>query len=190
MVGERHDNAFVVLGLVGGTGRQWTEGDSLRLAGVIGGFIIAVLLLGVVILAVRRRMFTRDNDLQGSRSLMDQLRVMRDKGQMSDEEYEATRRSLASKVAANVLREAPVAPEVRGTRIPRGAGGIAGPASARVARPGFDLTGEPLPGGGSPVPPKSPGGTSSGRRAGGSSGSAPGGLTPPPPAAPPGYADG
>lgn len=185
MVGERHEIAFVALALVGGTGRQWTEGDSLRLAGVIGGFIIAVLLLGIIILAVRRRMFTRDNELQGSRSLMEQLRVMRDRGQMSDEEYEATRRSLASKVAANVLRDAPVAPEVRGTRIPRGMDGTNGVASARVARPGFDLTGEPLPGGVPPVPPKGPEGPASGGRRGGSAGP----RTPPPPQAPPGYAD-
>jgi uncharacterized membrane protein len=169
MVGERQDIAFVALALVSGTGRQWTERDSLRLAGVIGGFIVAVLVLGIVILTVRKRLFAREHELSSARSLMEQVRAMHDRGEMSEEEYEATRRALASKVAANVKRDAGVAaPDSFAKRSPRASNGhLRAAPGAQVARPGFDLTGEPLPGRQRPSPPH-------------------GGAPPPPP----GYADG
>lgn len=172
MLATRMNMTVMTPALVGGTGRQWTEGDSLRLAMLIGAFIVAVVVLGIVILVVRRRLFVKDHEMAASRSLMDQLREMRDRGEMSDEEYERTRKALANKVAAEFKKPSgnPAGPEraspggrsVRMNRMGVPQSGV----EAKVARPGYDLTGEPLPGG-----------------------KQPGSSAPPTPPLPPGYAD-
>ncbi len=95
--------------------------------------IVVTMLAGVVILLVRRRLFEDQKPDTGSGTLMEQLRGMRDRGEISEAEYDQTRKSIAARAAG---RESP--------------GGAAGSdwagQSGRKARPGLDLTGEPLPG--------------------------------------------
>jgi hypothetical protein len=147
---------------------------------------------------LRRRMLASENELTGARSLMDQLRVMHQRGEMSEEEYEATRRALATKVAAQVKGQgkvpgAPPPPASYSPKMSRAAldAARAGLESgAKVARPGFDLTGAPLPGtGGIPKAAGSlggPDGPPTGPK------KVPGAVPPPgsKPPAPPGYTDG
>lgn len=64
----------------------------------IAGLIVAAMVGGVVIMAVRRRMLSRDSGAADG-SLMDSLRRMRDRGEMSGEEYESTVRTIAKRAA-------------------------------------------------------------------------------------------
>lgn len=58
---------------------------------------------------------------------------MRDRGEISEEEYDQTRRTIAARAAGREPPEPPSPVDWAGE-------------SGRVARPGYDLTGEPLPG--------------------------------------------
>lgn len=62
--------------------------------------ILAALMIagGMVIMLLRRRLFTQETG--GDETLMQSLRRMRDTGEMSQEEFEATRKSLIAKVKA------------------------------------------------------------------------------------------
>lgn len=119
----------------------------------VGVLIVAVLVLGIVIVAIRRRVLTRDN--AASDGFIEQLRRMHKSGELSTEEYEAARKSLTAKLAAGMDVNRSPASSARPLPGPRN------PAAAPVrraadrteelrARPGFDLTGAPLP---KPPPP-------------------------------------
>ncbi len=90
--------------------QRWTEADSLRLVITIGLLIAAVAVLGTVMLVVRKRMFARDHEMSGARSLLDELRAMRKSGEMSEAEFEAAKRALTTRVAGSVKREVSAAP--------------------------------------------------------------------------------
>ena len=135
----------------GGLTPEWTPAQSLRLLILIGILIVAVVALGLVVMVVRRRVLASENEMAGARSLMDQVREMHRRGEMSDAEYEATRKMLAAKLAGKVKGEGagattggyapqsqPRTSKTPVSRVPR--------ASARIAPPGYDLTGDPLPG--------------------------------------------
>jgi hypothetical protein len=66
-------------------------------------------------------------------TILENLRAMRDQGQISLEEFDSVRKRMAAKVAG-------VAPPPSAAKP-----GSADP-GVRIARPGFDLTGSPLPG--------------------------------------------
>ena len=94
----------------------------------LGGMIVIVVIAGLVILKVRASMFARDAGTAGEEGLLVGLRRMRDAGQISPEEYDTARRSMAAKAGAG-----PAAPR----RPPE--------SSEKRSRPGYDLTGAPLP---------------------------------------------
>lgn len=94
----------------------------------LGLLIVLVLVLGVVILAVRKAMFKDDNADAGG-SLFDDLRRMRDSGEISELEYDYLRKCIAARAAGKDLPPRP--PELEQAEL--------------RARPGFDLTGAPLP---------------------------------------------
>lgn len=128
--------------------KQWTPAQSLRLAILIGVFIVAVLALGIILLVVRRKMLQAENEFAGARSLMDELRDMRDRGDLTEAEYEAARKTLAAKVASRVKTDIAAQPPASyGVKLPRSAmpKKMEPPPAARMAPPGYDLTGEPLP---------------------------------------------
>ena len=110
---------------------------------VLGGLIVIVVVGGFVVMHLRRRfMGDRDADAQGL--FMDDLRDLRKRGEISEEEYERARAVILARLSASMGRDGgPTTP----THPPRPAplsGGSSAP-SVRVARPGYDLTGEPLP---------------------------------------------
>ena len=97
----------------------------------VGLALVGLIIAGLVIAWLRRRMLGSDAQ-QAQAGLFDQLRIMRDRGEMSIEEYEAAKAAMVGKLSGkpSVPRPKPVPAEL-------------------VAKPGFDLTGAPLP----PRPP-------------------------------------
>ncbi len=94
----------------------------------LGVLIALLIVLGAGLVWFRRRVLTPRGRTDGA-ALIEDLRRMRDTGQITPEEFDAAK-------AAAVAR-------LTGRRPPRA--GPAGDASLRVAPPGRDLTGAPLP---------------------------------------------
>lgn len=123
----------------------------------IGVLILAVVVLGIVVVLLRRRLLAKDAAADHG-GLLDGLRGMRDRGEISVEEYDAARRRMVAKLSGQPVAPGPSAP-VRGrAQAPSSSGASPGVSAvrggdARVARPGFDLTGAPLPKPGKEPPP-------------------------------------
>jgi len=110
----------------------------------IGVLLVVTLVAGGVILAMRRRLLGAKDADELSGSMLDDLRSMRSRGEISEEEYDYTRKTIAARAAG---REPPPRPDsLRSPPAPDG---------AIAARPGYDLTGAPLPG--REDPPERPG---------------------------------
>lgn len=115
---------------------SWVLGQTSGAGGLghfliwIGAFIGIIAVAGLALLAYRKRMLSAQ-DAASSGSLLDQLRRMHKEGSMTQQEYDAARKAIVSRVAA------------------RGPGAPPKPAPAKpdalTAKPGFDLTGAPLP---------------------------------------------
>lgn len=94
----------------------------------LGLLIGLVVLTGLIILLVRKWMFSQgDEAVTGS--MFDDLRRLRETGEISEVEYDYLRRCIANKAAGKDPPPRP--PELAPTEL--------------RARPGFDLTGQPLP---------------------------------------------
>jgi len=100
--------------------------------------IVAVMVLGIVILLIRRKLLTRETD--AAADWLAELRRLHKSGEMSTQEYDAARKALTTQIARRLPVTAkpaagpPPAPIIRAL-----------PVDQLVARPGFDLTGRPLP---------------------------------------------
>lgn len=144
----------------------WNLNDSMKLITIIGLLIVAVVGGGFVLTYLRRKMVAKESAMAGTGSLMDELRRLRKEGVLSEAEYEASRRAATAGIRG-------VAPGKGESGDPRRGGGSthaghrAAPAPVRAprppikplesdgpgpgtdrglqARPGFDLTGAPLP---------------------------------------------
>ncbi len=64
----------------------------------VGLLILVTIGGGLAILFVRRRLLAKESAADTSAGLMQSLRAMRDRGEISPEEYEATRKAMAGKV--------------------------------------------------------------------------------------------
>lgn len=116
----------------------------------VGLFLVVVIGAGLGVLAYRKAMLST-HAADSHSGILDGLRKMRDSGQISQAEYDATRKSIAARAAG---RASP--PSVPGGPIaarPAAAKPATGGTSGLTARPGFDLTGAPLPKQ-SPPPPE------------------------------------
>lgn len=92
----------------------------------VGASIAVVVLATLCILAYRRRILgPSQSEIQTG--LLDELREMRNRGDITEEEFNATKRAMAARAAGKPLPP----PEPK-------------PGELRAA-PGFDLTGQPLP---------------------------------------------
>lgn len=117
-----------------------TAQDVGGVLGWLGLVIVLVVLGGIGLVVYRRRVLAQDDDARSGRGLLlDDLRTMRDRGQISPEEFETAKRSMV----AHVNRTAPPAPPSPVPSAPR----RPSPSSGLQAPPGYDLTGSPLPGG-------------------------------------------
>lgn len=103
---------------------------------LLGALIVVVVVAGLVIMKIRASMLSKERE--GDDGVFAGLRAMRDAGKLSSAEYDAARKRLAAKAAGLPVPPAPA-------RVPQ-------PGSL-TARPGFDLTGAPLPRPGQPPNP-------------------------------------
>lgn len=74
---------------------------------VVGLLIGAAVVLGLVILLVRRKMLGSESSSAEQAGLMDQLRHLRDSGEITPEEFDAARRSMV----ARMTRDTPKPPK-------------------------------------------------------------------------------
>lgn len=112
----------------------------------VGVLVVAVVLLGVVLMALRRRILGGDEPGQGE--AIESLRRMHERGAISAREYRAIRSSMIEHLggagSAKPIDPVP-SPAGREEGVGQGPRRSPRPASRRTADPGFDLTGEPLP---------------------------------------------
>jgi len=112
-------------------------GDVVELLVVIAALIGVVVVGAILIMLLHRAWSTNNTDRpeQAGIGLADQLRQMHRDGELSDEEYARARKLMAARAAGLPAEEATALAE----QAAREAAGI------RVAEPGKDLTGQPLP---------------------------------------------
>lgn len=105
-----------------------------------GCLIVLAIGAGLVILAIRRTMLSKDGGAAEA-GLFESLRAMRDSGAISPEEYDAAKRNMVARAAGKMGEPKPaVEPKPKPKiRTSDGSGGEV------RAKPGFDLTGRPLP---------------------------------------------
>jgi hypothetical protein len=73
--------------------------------------LIGVIMVGgLVLMWMRRKIFAAEAAEQQASGLMESLRKMRDSGQMSQEEYDATRKAMATRIAGGSPAAAPASP--------------------------------------------------------------------------------
>lgn len=132
------------LGWSAALARQGAVRSAMVWAAVLGGVVI---LAGVLLLVVKFRTSRAAREADAPGSVFEDLRRMRDQGQITSEEYEQMRSAAADRLRGNTRPRAP--------RI--------SPAEARIetegeirAREGYDLTGTPLPGAHPPPGPRGP----------------------------------
>ncbi len=76
--------------------------STLKVLLFIGLLIVVATAGGLLVLWVRRRILSRGADAESQASLLDGLRAMRDRGELSPEEYERARRSVVDRVRAGL----------------------------------------------------------------------------------------
>lgn len=110
--------------------------------------IVAALVGGLVILAVRKKMLEPDRAEVASEGLFDSLRRMRDSGEITGAEYENARRRLIE----SATQKKPAGPRLSKDQSDiLAAAAAAEPLPVRPkpprleAPPGYDLAGDPLP---------------------------------------------
>ncbi len=74
------------------------KGDILPVVLWLGILIVITVVAGLVVLALRKRILGRPTEGSDEGSLMDALRGMRDRGEMTSEEFEATRRAMIGRL--------------------------------------------------------------------------------------------
>ncbi|GEM_PF-700450 len=136
--------------------------DPTRMLIFIGVMIMAVVVFGLVVVQLRKRLFAKADSANSSALLMDDLRAMRSRGAITEDEYQRTRRRLVESLAASSApqlsdpSQAAIGPSLHlGLSKPdaQGGKGLAGrtpaPGSSSPHRAGptprVDLTGDPLP---------------------------------------------
>lgn len=116
-----------------------TSGDEAAVEAIIwvGVLILLALVLGLVVLFVRKRMFSDEREQADGAGLVTSLRAARDRGDISQEEYEHTLRRIRGRLTGEAMPAAP-APHAPPPRNPREGEELRAP-------PGVDLAGDPLP---------------------------------------------
>lgn len=93
----------------------------------LGLALVALIIAGLVVAWMRRRVLG-SQAREADAGLFDELRAMRDRGEMTPEEFDTAKAAMVAKLSGK-----PIPPRPPAT-----------PAEV-VAKPGFDLTGAPLP---------------------------------------------
>ena len=106
---------------------------------LFGSMIAVVLVAGVFLLLVRARTLNKDAAGKVPEGIFDELRGMRNRGEISAAEFERARGVMVARLRG------PSARDSSGPRKPDRGVGMPGANRERVAPPGVDLTGRPLP---------------------------------------------
>jgi hypothetical protein len=107
----------------------------------IGALVVLVALGAIGLVMLRRRLFSSDQNAAEGGVSLDTLRQMRARGELSEQEFEAAKRTVVQQLGL-AAGAAPPRTGARAERLPRA---TASPPGELRAPPGFDLTGEPLP---------------------------------------------
>ncbi|MEX2218784.1 MAG: SHOCT domain-containing protein [Phycisphaerales bacterium] len=116
----------------------------------LGVMLAAVTVAGVILLVYRSRVLAKPPSPAPAGAL-EELRALLERGEVSREEYERARAALAAKITGKAVPPRGAASQPTAASTPRPA---RAPAGERIAKPGFDLTGRPLPR--PPHPPQRP----------------------------------
>jgi hypothetical protein len=73
-----------------------------RVVLLVGALIALCLIAGAAILIVRRKMFATDHAAADQGSLLDQLRGMRDRGEISPAEFDQAKAAMHAKMRASI----------------------------------------------------------------------------------------
>lgn len=113
--------------------QQQPRADPIAVVVAVAALILVVVGAGLAVMHLRKRLLRKGDASSTTSSWLDELRTMHRTGQLSDEEFQAARASLLARITGGPIPPSPVRP--------------VSPMSptARVAPPGFDLTGAPLP---------------------------------------------
>ncbi len=104
---------------------------------MVGVMIVLVIGVGIGVFVLRRRLLGEQPGHDAAAGgMLETMRRMRDRGEIPEEEYRAAQAALVAR-AGETMKRPPANPI--GPRTPGGADG------ERRAKPGFDLTGAPLP---------------------------------------------
>lgn len=76
-----------------------TQGDVLLWVGIL---VVVVVVGGLGILAMRRRLLGKDANAGNTAGFLEELRAMHRRGEISTEEFEATRRAMTEKLKASL----------------------------------------------------------------------------------------
>lgn len=68
----------------------------------LGILIVVTIAGGLAVLAIRRRVLGRGSETEDQGTLMDSLRGMRDRGEMTPEEFEAAKRAMVERMRAAI----------------------------------------------------------------------------------------
>ncbi len=81
------------------------KADILPVVFWLGILIVVTVVGGLVVLAIRKRILAKSTSAGDEASLMDSLRALRDRGEMSNEEFEATRRAMIERMRSNLAAQ-------------------------------------------------------------------------------------
>jgi hypothetical protein len=133
----------------GGLDSAGSSAGAVRVLIVVGLLIVVVLVFGLIVVHLRKRLLKQDAGDQSQPLLLEDLRRMARRGEITDQEFEAMRRRMVEKLsgrsvpplsASDAATSAPMKARPTTEKAPRPA-----PGDTRQAPPGFDLTGDPLP---------------------------------------------
>lgn len=127
-------------------GRLSNHANSYGIVVAVLAIVVVTMVFAVVLLTIRKRTVAGGKKSQVESGMMDELRRLRDTGQMSPEEYERIRAAYRAK-ASEAFKGGPprTTPSRSASSKPARPRPAADKAEERVAPPGFDLTGAPLP---------------------------------------------
>lgn len=138
------------------------QARSVKVLIAVGLLIVVVLALGLIILHMRRTLLKAEGGDGGSGLLLDDLRAMKRRGEISEQEFERMKQKLAAQLSAALVKtdtgrsDKPSAnrhasksvpnPPLGNSRQGSAQSGLSdGAGPEKRARPGYDLTGEKLP---------------------------------------------
>ncbi|MBK7405583.1 MAG: cbb3-type cytochrome oxidase assembly protein [Phycisphaerales bacterium] len=103
---------------------------------VIASVIVLLIIAGAVIFALRKKLFSDEESADGAAvGVLETMREMWTRGEISEDEFRTAQAAIVAKASGS--RSKPASPSRPQTPVTR--------AGELRARPGYDLTGEPLP---------------------------------------------